>query len=320
VTAAAGGQAQVFAAGEGVGKRPQTKEQNQEDGECAPHLELMIQDARARRRNRQAAVGYHRGIAKEPSMRRLFLLATLVCLSPSIMAQRQAPTLSPQDLKAADFEFTNYISARLLVLHENLIDTPEFIASGVRGYEYIPEFRVGTTPFTGDKEQDSMVLLGRNACHAEVVVARVAAPGISYFISGKRGIATAYRLNIEKVLQGIVSAGSIVTVLYFGGTIQENGLTYRVSVKGAKQFEDGEEYLFFLYKNGDYPSKSFFGFDSAVRVKKNIIIPTPQPSDDIISNPMHTGETVEAFAARLAETRKFAETRGMSQCQWRAFE
>jgi hypothetical protein len=46
VTAAAGGQAQVFAAGEGVGKRPQTKEQNQEDGKSVPHLGLMVQDGR----------------------------------------------------------------------------------------------------------------------------------------------------------------------------------------------------------------------------------------------------------------------------------
>jgi len=46
VTAAAGRQARVFTAGEGVGKRPQAEEQNQEDGKSAPHLGLMVQDGR----------------------------------------------------------------------------------------------------------------------------------------------------------------------------------------------------------------------------------------------------------------------------------
>jgi hypothetical protein len=44
VTAAAGRQACVVAPGKECRKRPQTEEQNQEDGKPAPHLEFMLHE------------------------------------------------------------------------------------------------------------------------------------------------------------------------------------------------------------------------------------------------------------------------------------
>ena len=65
IAAAARRQARVVAGCEGGSERPQPEEQNEEDGESAPHLEFMVHEALVTRgfEKIDAGVRYHRGIA-----------------------------------------------------------------------------------------------------------------------------------------------------------------------------------------------------------------------------------------------------------------
>lgn len=65
VAAAAGGQARVVVGCERGRKRPQPEKQNEEDGESAPHLQLMVHEELAGQGTGSfdAGVRYHRFIA-----------------------------------------------------------------------------------------------------------------------------------------------------------------------------------------------------------------------------------------------------------------
>jgi hypothetical protein len=251
-------------------------------------------------------------------MKRAFFLISLVYFSISSIAQQQTPTLSPQDIKAAERVYAMSINPRLIIRHETLKDLPVAFPDGARGYEDTPTFEVGSSPFVGDREKDSVVLLGESACHAQLVVVGQAEAQASFLINEKRGIVTAYQFKILRALQGTAGVGATVTAMQFGGTVQEDGVTLRISVRNEEPFKIGRKYLLFLSKDSTYPSDAFF-WDNLERtwVSKGKIIPTPQLSDEIISNPMHAGESIDAFAKRLARARAtFIKARnGKAFCQ-----
>jgi hypothetical protein len=228
------------------------------------------------------------------------------------------PTLSPQDIKAAEWVYGTNIHPRLTIRHETIKDLPVAFPDGARGYENVPNFEVGSSPFVGDREKDSVMFLGESACHAQLVVVGQAEGQASFLIKEKRGIVTAYEFKILHVLQGTVGVGRTVTAMQFGGTVQEDGVTLRISVRNEGPFKVGKRYLLFLSKDKTYPSDAFF-LDNLEKtlVSKNEIIPSPQLSDEIISNPMHAGESIEVFSARLAKAKeKFVEARnGKANCQ-----
>lgn len=238
-------------------------------------------------------------------MKRSLLLVTFVCLCTFGLAQQDAPTLSTQDKGAAEHVFQNRISIWLNLRHETLKSTSNFVAPGVPGYAYAPQFEVGATPFTGHDEKDSALLLGRDACYSKLVAVAQAGPSASYFISGERAIVTVYQFTIQRLLQGTASVGSAITAIEFGGTIHENGMTYRVILRGAEPYNMGEQYLIFLQKSADYPSEAHFLEGRRAKVSGDSIVATSAlPRDGLIPNPIHPGETVDSFAARLAEARE----------------
>jgi hypothetical protein len=243
-------------------------------------------------------------------MKRLVPLVILLVSICTISLSQQEGMLSQQDLKAAEHEFQNYISPRLIVRSETLQSTSEYVAPSVRGYESIPRFETGTTQFTGDPDQDSIVLLGRDACQSQLVVMAQIGASKSYFIDNKRGIVTAYNISIERTLQGDGNSSKTVTAIEFGGTVQENGLAYRVSVRGRKPFKTGKEYILFLRKPAGYPSEAYFINDFArADVSAGVITSHSRPSDDIIANPLHNEESVDTFADRLTKARSAARCR-----------
>ncbi len=238
-------------------------------------------------------------------------------------------SLSPQDIRATDHHFGEpAINMFLLMRHESLknttLDKTFALAPGVRGYQVASSACNGMlSRLTGHPKQDSKLELAQEACNSEVVIAHAAGVGASYFFSGAQGIVTAYPFIVDRTIQGNLSAGSTVTAVALGGTIQEDGITYKVIVSGAIQYKSGEKYLLFLSKDADEPSDAFFVYSTiSCQLEGNVIIPSAGLDlPPLTPNYIHKGETVDAFAKELAMAKQFAEGQPLwGPCHGHAFD
>lgn len=250
-------------------------------------------------------------------MRTALALVAFMLASAQAFAQQNGPTLTAADLTAADFEFQNENNAKLVVLKESLANSDLTLSDGTRGYEVIPRFEVGTTPFTGNYDQDSLIQLGREACSAQAIVVARADDASSFFVDGGKGIVTARWFYVDRVLSGDLNTGDKITVIRFGGRLTQNGVTMKVEVRGTSPFLKGTEYLLFLNKSPDHPSLAYFllGYRQD-RVTDGKIYPSSRAGDDIIRNPLSTGESIDAFAATLPKALSQFTTRAPNRkCQ-----
>lgn len=243
-------------------------------------------------------------------MRLLLISTTLAIACEVAVCQQGVPTLSSQDLKAASYEYQNYISARLVQRHETLANSAPYFADGSRGYEVAPSFEIGTLPVKGERVQDSAVLLGAEACRAQAVVIGQLQSSTVYPISGDRGLVTAYAFWVVDSLQGNVTAGSTVTAVEFGGELQNGTTLERVAIRNVVPFKAGQQYLLFLNKASGYTSAAFFlGSYDRVRFNNRELVASGRPSDEIITNPVSSGETLASFRSKLSAAKaKFMQT------------
>jgi hypothetical protein len=225
-------------------------------------------------------------------------LAVVLCLGAQ--AQEQAPALTAQDIQAASWGLQNYLDPELDMRKITMRDMTRILPDGSRGYVYMPDYEVGTTPYTGDPHKDSIIRLHEDVCAAASIVIAEAGSASSYLIHEDQGIVTARGFRIGKVISGDLNPGASITVVEFGGIVRDGSETLEVAIAGMKPFHDGDDYLLFLEKISNHPSSAYFDFNfSHPQVIHERIYAQRRAGDDIIDPAYGIGESVEEFQSNI---------------------
>ncbi len=251
-------------------------------------------------------------------LHKLQTLACFVVLPLALHPQQPGPVLTQQDIQAAGYAFQNYISPTLLIfkktLHDDVLTLPLpsgtsrsrhlHLPDGNRGYTYIPDFTVGTEPYTGDPHHDSLVRLASEACTATAIVTARAGAASSYLVHDDQGIVTARTYHVTRVLSGTLTVGSDITVIGYGGTVRDDAGLLEVDVKGARPDLPGKQYLLFLDKQGGHPSGAYLTYDFwHDLVLSNRLFGSRRPGDEIIPAPHGVGESIPQFQNNITKAK-----------------
>jgi len=217
----------------------------------------------------------------------------------AMKAQPTAPSLTPGDLSAASYIFSNDIDAELQIRNTTLHQA-RLLPDGSHGYVYRPMFEAGATPYTGDSAKDAVVRLHQEACQAPDIVVAEAGPAAGYLIHGDQAIVTARSFLVKQVIAGNLQAGQTVTTVFFGGVVHSGSETLSVEVYASRPPLQGKTYLLFLLKYPNYPSSAYFDLDdSPDLVMGNKLYRSPHAGDDIMDSPHGTGESLTKFKSNL---------------------
>jgi hypothetical protein len=229
-------------------------------------------------------------------------LGALLCLG--LQAQRQAATLTTQDIQAASWDFENYYDTGLYLRKLTLRDAP-ILPDGNRGYVYSPDYEVGTVAYTGDPHKDSLIRLREDMCSSVAIVIAQAGSASTYLMGEEegvkdQGVITARTFRVSRAFYGGLSLGASVTVVEFGGVVRDGTETLEVAIAGMEPFNKGKDYLVFLEKVPNHPSAAYFNFNfSHPQIIDGRIYAGRRAGDDIIDPPYGVGETVEAFQSNV---------------------
>jgi hypothetical protein len=242
-------------------------------------------------------------------MKHVSFIVLIACLAaaPHLFSQG-AISLSQQDLEAVQWNYTHLTVNALRSLYEAPVAFPD----GARGYVIKELWRNPSHygDYNGDPAHDSLMTARNDYCYASLVVLG-RATGVEQVVlsPNQKAIFTATQFKIERILKsdGASSVGGDVVYMYPGGTFKDaNGVVLRTQLEGKPlhPFKSNGLYFLSLRKaNGhEHPSTAYFSLDThQVEVVDGHLHSTKRLGDSVVPNPVHDGESFEAFWKRVSD-------------------
>lgn len=235
-----------------------------------------------------------------------FLIAAAVVGGAALGLYAQTVSLSPQDMRAAEAEYSD-LAAGGNHGHSANLHSADTFPDGARGYIVgtIPEHILPEPPF---KTEDEQVFHYRYCGAATIVVARELSAQ-SILSTKKDMIFTLYQFLVTDSLKSSpdASVGQQIAVIRFGGELMDDGELLRAQYMGQIPFKPNQSYLLVLRRNAQNPSFAFFANNSeTIPVANGRIYPPDQPTDPPTPNtakwgPFLSGELVADIKERLPE-------------------